>query len=497
MASLTVLATRVLQEACRLAIVGDSLNSDLGLNQMPTAWHNALLPDHWSGWGGSGLENGYSVTGGIFGVSRIAGWAQSGWTINPSGGAGDVNVWPCPFGDFAFGSDLAAGSVLIVPYSDNTLMGQFQGGDWQQDAITWRAILFRSSSNGLSAIQAQTRRIPTTGEPPGHLSSSVSLAVGYNHVDTALNALAERGDLLLNGASPNIDETGKNVYFLGWRVWRDETGLQISFAATGGSGVADHLNTAKVSDAAIAAYVAGYNVNTLLLWIGQNDGTIDATWKANVTAVIQRWRAAVIANGGTFRCLLVSQYVTSTSDITKVTAMETYLKEIAFQTTDVGVVKLGTTDNGFASETGGYLADGVHLTPTGAGYMAGTIQSLLGDALAPAAIDPPTGLAANSSVSGPMLSWDSQAGAVLYKVYRATTPSGVEPATGGEVIGTSTHTTYTDTTGTPGGMYYYSLTSINSDDYESVRSGEVSGIKSAAGGILPVIAAYLAQQSEP
>lgn len=373
MASLGLLARRILREPCRASTLGDSRVGDIGSTQMCTAWHSSLKPVRWSGWGGSGLENGVNLSGGIWGFINHASVVARGLYYTPSGGAADVNVWPCHFGDLPFPGDQATDTTFAVPYSDIAKTAQFNGGDWTFDPLTCKWMVYRSTGTtlGIPNVGSYTRRIPSLGG--GTDTGSNILTNGYNILTQPLDLGSERADLLLDAANPNIVETGKNIYIMGWRKYRDELGLQMSFCGVGGSVVADHINTGYVSDTAIAKYVELYNLNTCIFLEGHNEGTINTTWRDNYAAWIQRWRAAI---GSGFRGLILSDYQTTTNTAARVAQMEAYLSEIAGAAGDVALLRLGSIDGGYAKNNG-LLADGVHTTAAGAAYFTGLVNQAL------------------------------------------------------------------------------------------------------------------------
>ena len=82
--------------------------------------------------------------------------------------------------------------------------------------------------------------------------------------------------------------------------------------------------------------------------------------------------------------------------------------------------------------------------------------------------DPPTGLTATQDrTDGIVVSWTASAGATSYEIYRSTSSS-----TGSATkIGTSTTTSYTDTTALGGRTYYYWIKAVGCDDFSSRTSG--------------------------
>jgi hypothetical protein len=113
-------------------------------------------------------------------------------------------------------------------------------------------------------------------------------------------------------------------------------------------------------------------------------------------------------------------------------------------------------------------------------YLNGIVDDfrIYGVALSPAEIaqlasppSPPTGLAADGSVSEVMLSWNSASPATGYDIYRGATSGGPYSNVASSVIGTS----YVDTSGTNGTSYYYVVTTLN-NIAESAWSTQVSAM---------------------
>jgi hypothetical protein len=89
----------------------------------------------------------------------------------------------------------------------------------------------------------------------------------------------------------------------------------------------------------------------------------------------------------------------------------------------------------------------------------------------------PGGLTATATSAQINLSWTATAGAVTYNIYRGTSAGG-ETAT--PLVSGVTTTSYADTTAVAGVTYYYTVTSVSSQNVESAQSTEVSaGIPAA------------------
>lgn len=118
-----------------------------------------------------------------------------------------------------------------------------------------------------------------------------------------------------------------------------------------------------------------------------------------------------------------------------------------------------------------FKADGPNdLTADGRLVMGNLVNQLM---VPTATVFPaPTNLVAKSGVSEIDLTWTGSVGAVSYNVKRSLTPGG--PYTTVSTPGAVTGNTYTDTGLTNGTTYYYVVSAVNADPFESVDSTEAS-----------------------
>ncbi len=93
----------------------------------------------------------------------------------------------------------------------------------------------------------------------------------------------------------------------------------------------------------------------------------------------------------------------------------------------------------------------------------------------------PTGVSASdgASTASVTVTWTASSGATSYQVFRATSSSGTKSQ-----IGTATTTSYTDTTATPGTLYYYWVKASNAGGASSFSSNNSGYRKLAAPTIL-------------
>lgn len=367
---------RFLRGACRCAVVGDSINSDVRSTSLPYGWQRVLQPTAWTGWGVSGPTGNPAISS----YPAIGGYSNTGFGTTapgatPSGGAGDAAVAVGKsMGDTGvLGADVGSFSTIFRQYMTATDRSHFQGSDWAGVVgLKCRAMLYRGAL-GVSKWGFAVTRDQSQDQTADF---NVSIASGYNQVDLTFPATHVTEDAVwtMTAASPNIDETGLNGYLQGVRWFTTETGLEMSFlSAVGGAHVADFTDTARVSDAALAAYVSAFNLNTIIVWVGEND-TIDATWNTKMLALLARWRAAI---GVTFKALVITTYQTSGTNAAKVAAIDAYLLAISQAWTDVSFLSVGGIDAGYALANG-LLADTVHpVQDTGGSYLVGIVNTAI------------------------------------------------------------------------------------------------------------------------
>ncbi|MGD0390586.1 MAG: fibronectin type III domain-containing protein [Tepidisphaeraceae bacterium] len=102
----------------------------------------------------------------------------------------------------------------------------------------------------------------------------------------------------------------------------------------------------------------------------------------------------------------------------------------------------------------------------------GSISNPAGPVTGEAQFSPPTGLSATNNLTNEVIvSWNAEAGATTYPVYRNTTNNGGTASYVGDPTGTS----FTDTSVTPGTLYYYWVEADNGAGSISNPAGPVTG----------------------
>jgi hypothetical protein len=382
---LLLFAHRLYLEPCRCVVVGDSINAEAVDTNMPAGYFQRLRPVHWAGWTNAGYPCGspasgvsQNPTGGLDPEIKGFGAAFGGEGGPPSGGSAEGAIWPAHFGDSGlWAANQAPGSTAWRFSFSAYARSLFNGGDWFSGAGVCRTVWYRGAA-GLPALGYASVR-PYPGGPESGSVASVSLPQGYSWQDTPLAPGAGDVATLVRYASPDIDEQNRNEYLLGVRWFiPGASGLEMSFAAVGGSAVQDHINPSRVSSAARTAMVNAFDLDTVIIWLGVN-GTVDATWSANLQTLIDAWRQPILAAGRNPLFLLVANYEFSSPG--KLREIAGYMRAIASANSDVSFYNLGAEAGSSAVVSHLYLRDGVHPNADGALYFAGLLDQALKRAL--------------------------------------------------------------------------------------------------------------------
>ena len=372
---LEAFADRVLRGRARVAVVGDSINSEATAPRMPLGFLRRLTPDRWAGMYAYGFASGTSPSFQAMN-NRNAKLVNPGTPL-PDGSPG--NIWPGPFGVRApDASDLAPYAVVPpefvwVPGARRTV---FSGGDWVSGSdIAVRMITYRPPSGFMSIGVVGLRGFDSFG-----FRNVVPLSVGYGWVDLPPTVGPDQLQAQWRGSGDGQNETGRMFVGLGARAWSpSRDGLEMAFFGNAGKGVDFHVDPTKISDAAISAAVTALEIDTVIVWLGANDAVAnyDQTWRARMDALVDRWRRAVTAQGREVRILVVSQYALGGQFAANLPKMAADLYEISLARADVAFINVYRLAGPYATLNAMYLADGVHPNAAGVDYLAGIIDSAL------------------------------------------------------------------------------------------------------------------------
>ncbi len=218
--------------------------------------------------------------------------------------------------------------------------------------------LFVDIRNGKQILQ--TIDISTYADTPQYrfYQTSLVLPEGVNHL-----AARFRADSVVTLTD------GTSFTFIGMNVTTGVQGMEIQSISAGGRGV-DHFSAMdSVSDEHLADYLAFSEVDTVYIWIGQNDLTDN--WKQRVADLLDRYRAA--KPGIDF--VVVSSY--QTGDGSKLDFMADALWELTQESDDTLFINLFDAVGGMDADLAAYLKDGVHPNDDGDNFFAQTVWNLI------------------------------------------------------------------------------------------------------------------------
>lgn len=231
----------------------------------------------------------FNGTGEITGASSSATRDVSGVanaTVDHNGFAAGVLFKPRMYQQ-GTGSISVSTAIFRTDLENQTLFG---GDEWTASRdLTARLITYGGT---FTALKSRAYRNTTS------INQSGSLNLGAEGFDSEEIGLGNGTGVPCKGrweAFSTADRTGQYGYFVGALIY-DPTnaGLSMDYMAVGGGGIEDFVDTAYMSDANFAAYMALSvpPTATHVLYVidfGQNNQPMDkATFKANMEAAIQR-----------------------------------------------------------------------------------------------------------------------------------------------------------------------------------------------------------------
>lgn len=258
------------------------------------------------------------ITGGSSGATRnVSGVANA--TVDHNGFAAGVLFKPRMYQQ-GTGSISVSTAIFRTDMENQTLFG---GGDW----TTARTLYARLISYGgtFTALKVRTYRNTTSIESSGTLSLSAEGFAGYETNSSA-------GPLSLgNGAGvpckarweafSTADRTGQYGYFFGALIYDPaNAGLSMDYLAVGGAGIEDFVDTAYMSDAGFAAYMALTVPPTAsyviyIVDFGQNNAAMSqGDYETNLAALITRCIAAT-PSGKTAKFIICAPYNTGSAHL--------------------------------------------------------------------------------------------------------------------------------------------------------------------------------------
>lgn len=399
------IAQRIAHEDCRLTIIGDS-NSIRETNpRMLGGLMRTWRPDHWAGRlapavasSNEGIRTLTSATGITYVTRRV-------YDIN----TGDPEVWSNGQDGFiptrgwdiqADGSGLSGSSTYT--FTELTRMDDYVDGDWASGNPMRARLVFARDPSGLSQLSYRAHRGNVYGnavlfQPED--ASATRAWIDWVDVDVpsgsgVVGAEVRAASHWLHAGSggpwpcPENCESGRSFFHVTQVLWRtDVPGLQIDAIAEAGFKATDHLASAnQYDDAALQQYLeATRTPNLFLLLLGQNmsaaeHADIEGVWRSHMEGIIDRYRAASLANDPLADplFLLVAPWHTGEST-DRFERMAAVLHQIALERDDSGFINLFAVAGSYEHNRGDRLEyNGVHfISEDGADYFASLLWTQL------------------------------------------------------------------------------------------------------------------------
>lgn len=377
-------ANRIANEDCRLLIVGDS-------NSLKTSSHTLVggicrtwQPQQFVGRVSPGSD---SSNDGIRVVTSSVGIDPIPRRVYHYGN-NDPEIWSN--GQDAFtpnrGWDMVASGSGLDEQSDYcvcslTHMDRYPGGDWAANAPLKARLVFAHDQSGLPSLRYRATRgdvisTAVTFTPADPADSAwidwvdVDVPAGNESVQTQVQTVEGWTNGETRGSPcPENCTPGKTLYHITQVIWRtDVPGLQVDSIAEGGFTAADHLLAAgHCNEDALRSYLAATRQpNCFLILLGQNSSPdelndLEGLWRANVEAVVSRYRSAAMSLDPDASPLFVLVSPWSTDDDNdRFIRMSRILSDIATEQADVGFINLHLLAGSHRHTNHVYLHDGVH-----------------------------------------------------------------------------------------------------------------------------------------
>lgn len=390
------IAQRIVHEDCRLTIIGDSNaireTSPRMLGGIMRTWR----PDRWVGRvapaaasSNEGIRTLTSDSGLVYTTRRVFDMAGNDPEVWSNGQDGFV---PTRGWDISTDGSGLSGSTSYT-FTELTRMDDYVDGDWTTGHSMRARLVFARDPSGMSPLEYRGRRGGTSGESVtfSPVDPEADRAwIDWVEVDVPLGSGAVGGEVrspaewLHENAGgpwpcPDNCQAGQTYYHITQVLWRtDAPGLQIDAIAEAGFRAIDHLaEGGQYDDEALRGYLAATRQpNLFLLLLGQNMtdgelGDIEGTWRSHVEGVIERYRAASLANDPQAdpRFLLVSPWHAGDTTDRYVRMAET-MHQIAVSRSDSGFINLFALAGSYEHNRGVHLElNGVHFdSEAGAEY---------------------------------------------------------------------------------------------------------------------------------
>ncbi|MDP6986925.1 MAG: hypothetical protein QGG74_02665 [Phycisphaerales bacterium] len=469
------IAQRIAHEDCRLTIIGDSNSIRETSPRMLGGIMRTWRPDRWVGRvapaaasSNEGIRTLTSEAGVLSTTRRVFDMAADDPDVWSNGQDGFV---PTRGWDITTDGTGMSGSTTYT-FTELTRMGDYVDGDWAANHPMRARLVFARDPSGLPPLTYRARRGGVSGSSsPFSPEDPAADRAWIDWVDVdvpngggVVGAEVRAPEGWLHDAAgggwpcPENCEVGRTFYHITQVLWRtDAPGLQIDAIAEAGFRAVDHLAAGgQYDDEALRRYLAATREpNLFLVLLGQNMtdaelGDIEGVWRSHIEGVIERYRAASLANDPQAdpMFLLVSPWQAGDSSDRYVRMAET-LHQISLARADSGFINVFALGGSYEHNRGVFLEyNGVHFaSESGADYFNALIwnqieRELAGhlDLLLPGDLDDLTGVVLGDDVSVHVMPGSHPGGVaidgqnVLIRGWASDAAALQPPATGGATV---------------------------------------------------------------
>ena len=290
-----------------------------------------------------------------------------------------TNLIPIPCAYTEFASNLGDGGTASRHYIESTVVSPRYLADlnWERRnaPMTARIVYLRH------ATAANMLFVGARPDPNAQSTANVDMAgaSGIAYSDLAING--DGSTDTQPGAQTRyrtgIDETGTNLIHVMSRVfYPSNNGFEYLAGGIGGKTAAEHAGTTLYSDAALAELVAATESNVFMICVGANAGLggSRATYKASVTAIIERYRSAAATAGiASPQFLLWAPWYNDQNTDADIDTMNDVLFEIAASRTDTLAINVARQ----LGDTTAIRIDDIHMSRAGSDDAAEAMWDLL------------------------------------------------------------------------------------------------------------------------
>lgn len=367
----------------RLTVVGDSINATNTPNRMSAGYRDAWRI-RWNGWvvhadsgaADIGYQNAQNLRQGDY---------STVWDPGERFTGGQLRINPVRTREINYAVAPWPGMMVSDAMLMSAATARFPAGDFfVTGRVRARAILFQDHNVMPALVLRGMRGSQVVGPDVTFKASGPMGRIAWHDLDLGEVAGAPRVQAFATVAPrlPGYVWDFWRFVFMGvlYRAEGVTDGVQMSFISHGGWRTTDHAGQHRFTDQALREYYTAIGPPThLILWLGQNQTTIEANqlfagdntaYKANLRAVIDR-HDSVIAQLGQNRprWLLISPYKTGYDQHVHERMAQT-MHELSIEDDRVSFLNLYALAGGEAFDTSAYTTDGIHPSAAGSLHLA-------------------------------------------------------------------------------------------------------------------------------